>query len=126
MPVVSPMSSYPAEEQDLTLEGAFTRTVRYVPVIQAGPAVCDKAAISGTNNTITICGLIELANTSADGVTPVIHQGDSGGPVFCYACSPNGAEPAGLIWADDPNGTAYASFIGVDLSATGAEMETSG
>src|ERR1700691_6160150 len=50
MPVVSPMSSYPAEEQDLTLDGAFTRTVRYVPVIQAGPAVCDKAAISGTNN----------------------------------------------------------------------------
>jgi hypothetical protein len=126
MPVVAPMSSYPAKGQDLTLDGAFTRTVRYVPVIQAGPAVCDKADIDGTNSTITICGLIELANTSADGVTPVIHQGDSGGPVFCYACSPNGAEPAGLIWADDPDGTGYASFIGVDLSATGAEMETSG
>ena len=126
LPVISPMSGYPAVGQQLTLDGAFTRTVRYVPVLAAGPAVCGKSVINGTSNTILLCGLIKLASSNANGVTPVVHSGDSGGPVFCYACSPDGVEPAGLIWADDPNGTAYASDIGLDLAATGARMETSG
>jgi hypothetical protein len=126
MPVVSDMAGYPAVGQQLTLDGAFTRTVRFVPVLASGAAVCDKSVISGTSNTITLCGLIKLASANANGVTPVIHQGDSGGPVFCYACSPNGIEPAGLIWADDPDSTTYATDIGLDLAAAGASMDTSG
>jgi hypothetical protein len=126
LPVISDMAGYPAVGQQLTLDGAFTRTVRYVPVTASGAAVCGTSLISGTSNTITLCGLIKLASSNANGVTPVIHQGDSGGPVFCYACSPDGVEPAGLVWSENPDGTALASDIGLDLAAAGASMDTSG
>ena len=120
MAVTAPMTSYPAQNSQLTTDGAYTKTIRYVPVTSAGAGVC--SSFSDDGSTIYLCGLIEMSQTSADGVTPTVQAGDSGGPVFCYACSSAGVQPAGIIEGDSST-TAYATFIGVDLAATGATID---
>lgn len=116
-PVGNPYTSYPVPGTELTLDGAFSRMVRHVKVTAAGAYTC----FPGNG----ICGMIEFKDVSADGVTPVAQPGDSGGPVFCYACYSNGdVKPAGLIEGGptagpDPNANVYATFIQNDLNAIG-------
>lgn len=120
MAVTAPFTDFPAVGQQLTTDGAFTRTVRYVPVLADGSTDC------GTFDGVKVCNLIELAGTSAQGVSPTAQPGDSGGPVFCYACSSAGVTPAGLIEGGTTAGQpVYATEIEADLKITGASMEES-
>lgn len=118
LPVGDPYATYPMPGTTLagiTMDGAFSRMVRHVMVIDAGPNTC----FPGNG----ICGMIKLYGHSQDGTYPVAQPGDSGGPVFCYACHPNGhVQPAGLIEGGpknkpDSNMPVYATFIGNDLAA---------
>jgi hypothetical protein len=116
-PVGNPYTAYPLPGQLLTLDGAFSRMVQHVQVTDAGTYTCFPA--NG------ICGMIEFKDVSTDGVSPVAQPGDSGGPVFCFACDPNGyAMPAGLIEGGptakpEPTNNVYATFIQNDLNAIG-------
>lgn len=121
MAVGGGFANYPAGGQPLTTDGAFTRTVRYVPVIQAGQSTCFNG---GQGN---ICGMIELQGTSQQGVSPTAQPGDSGGPLFCFACYPNVVSPVGLIeGGSSPGQPIFATYIGNDLGATGGYIYTSG
>jgi hypothetical protein len=122
MAVGSPMTDFPAVNSQLTTDGAVNRTVRYVPVQAAGSGVC----VTLSESAGPICDLIQLAGTSAQGVSPTARPGDSGGPVFCYACVANAVTPAGLVeGGSSPGDPVFATFIGTDLSELDAIMETS-
>ena len=128
MAVAAPLAGFPAIGEQLTTDGSFTRTVRYVPVYKAASTAC--AGLNDDGTIVNVCNLIVLKGTSATGVTPVTQGGDSGGPVFCYSCVSTGVSPAGIIEGDSVSGGteqyAYITDIGADLAQTGATMETSG
>lgn len=111
------LSGFPAVGEQLTTDGALTRTVRYVPVLDSGSGDC--ASLDGH----AVCNLIILACRSADGVSPAAQPGDSGGPVFCYSCVSTGVSPAGIIEGGTTAGQpVYATDIGADLSQLGASI----
>jgi hypothetical protein len=121
-PVGNPYTSYPMTGDFLTVDGAISRMVRYVYVQQAGPNTCFPA--NG------ICGVIMMNGYGGSADWPVEQEGDSGGPVFCYACYADGkVKPAGLIEGGpidpNPNLPVYATLIGNDLAAIpGSHIKT--
>lgn len=69
-----------------------------------------------------ICDLIQTNLYSSEPQWPGsgVQGGDSGGPVFCYACYSNStAKPTGLVEGTDGSMYAYATFIGSDLGVNG-------
>lgn len=119
MPVGGGFSSFPNSPQELTFDGAYTKTVRHAQIFGSGPGVCATENTSGAY----ICNLIKFG--TAGDTAPLAVGGDSGGPVFCYACYPNVVTPAGLI--EGGNGLyTFASYIGADQAVTGTGLQTGG
>jgi hypothetical protein len=123
--VAAPLAGFPAIGEQLTTDGSFTRMVRYVPVLDSGSGDC--VNLNDNGSTVTVCNLIILQGKNANGVTPVVQGGDSGGPVFCYSCASSGISPAGEIEGDSTSGSteqyAYVIDIAADLGITGSKID---
>lgn len=125
-PVGPAYTSRPMNGTPLTFDGAFSREHRWVTVTNSNTTMCVGLDSDGYPNR-SVCNLIQtnLYSSPPKGQPdqwpgPAVQGGDSGGPVFCYACYPNGTvEPAGLIEATNGSDAAWATWIGADLNAIG-------
>lgn len=121
MRVGGPFANRPTNGQPLTFDGSYSKTHRYI-VVQNNNA-CTHFQEDPPN--VMFCGLLMFHNQDSNG-NLVDQPGDSGGPVFCFACYPNVVTPAGIIEGADGSTYAYATWIGSDLAQLGGELIVGG
>jgi len=117
MPVGGPFANRPANGQPLTFDGSYSKTVRFVNLENNNACTHFTQDPPGVN----FCGLLQFNYYNGNG-QPSDQEGDSGGPVFCYACYPRVVTPAGIIEGQQGTTYSYATWIGQDLSLTGTQI----